>query len=495
MKGNKSFKLICLILLFCVNQSYGQLSQEFAFWNNGPELLQAPNVSSLGTYGRIPVSPFTGVADISIPLYELKIPQFPIPIELKYHPYNAKPNSIPGIAGLGWSLVCGGNITRKKNLNIDEHRTYGFLNTYDRLSDNWAKYYNYPSGTTSNWYDEWLLKQVGWELSGFDSRFTDQDTPDEFHFNFLNYTGSFYLDHKGKWILKSDTDFKIEHKVVTTESSRPGTVTLRSQNSLEFILTAPDGIRFYFGGKEAVDYTYPYQIKNYNYTEDFYSKDMATYASMITTTWHLSKIELPTKRTIEFIYKPADPVLEVDMNIYAISNYINASDFLRYNFQSIFPVLLSSIRYNGTDIANLEYKNTTQLDYPRKYLSNWKVEANYNFVDEFDISDNKYVDFGGIVPVKSFNEFKRSALSKLAINLPIEPILYEFKYEENIDERLKLKEVNKIIGSSEETYYLEYNKNKLPGFLSGFYDHLGFYNGEDFSFVLDYTFSRQKEMR
>ena len=45
----------------------------------------SPEISSLGLYGQIPVSHFTGVPDISIPLYEVKVGGFSLPIAVSYH--------------------------------------------------------------------------------------------------------------------------------------------------------------------------------------------------------------------------------------------------------------------------------------------------------------------------------------------------------------------------------------------------------------------------
>ncbi len=69
-------------------------------------------MANLGLYGEIPVSYYTGVPNISVPLYEIKGKQITVPIYLSYHPAGIRPEIHPGPVGLGWSLRAGGVISR-----------------------------------------------------------------------------------------------------------------------------------------------------------------------------------------------------------------------------------------------------------------------------------------------------------------------------------------------------------------------------------------------
>lgn len=80
----------------------------------------SPEIAGLGEYGKVPVSLFTGIPNISIPLYEVKVGNFSLPISASYHPSSVKANSPSGCLGLGWNLVAGGYITRKVNGILDE---------------------------------------------------------------------------------------------------------------------------------------------------------------------------------------------------------------------------------------------------------------------------------------------------------------------------------------------------------------------------------------
>ena len=56
------------------------------------ENIASPEVSSLGIYGEIPVSLFTGTPQISIPLYEIKMGHTVVPISGDYHIGSVKLN-------------------------------------------------------------------------------------------------------------------------------------------------------------------------------------------------------------------------------------------------------------------------------------------------------------------------------------------------------------------------------------------------------------------
>ncbi|RTZ46411.1 hypothetical protein EJ377_19385 [Chryseobacterium arthrosphaerae] len=74
----------------------------------------APASNNLMKFEEVPVSYYTGIPDISIPLFTIPTgnPKVPVSIQLKYHPLNAKPDDKSGETGLGWSMIAGGTISR-----------------------------------------------------------------------------------------------------------------------------------------------------------------------------------------------------------------------------------------------------------------------------------------------------------------------------------------------------------------------------------------------
>ena len=66
----------------------------------GDVTLPNPTASSFGKYGDIPVSHFTGVPNISIPIYTLQEGKLTLPISLSYHASGVKMAELASWVGL-----------------------------------------------------------------------------------------------------------------------------------------------------------------------------------------------------------------------------------------------------------------------------------------------------------------------------------------------------------------------------------------------------------
>lgn len=77
-----------------------------------PKSIPSPNAFSFAQYTNIPISHFTGLPQISMPIALASYKNLNIPIELTYLNSGFKPEQHPGWVGLGWSLNTGGVITR-----------------------------------------------------------------------------------------------------------------------------------------------------------------------------------------------------------------------------------------------------------------------------------------------------------------------------------------------------------------------------------------------
>jgi hypothetical protein len=75
-----------------------------------------------------PVSHSAGLVDISIPLYDLKLPGLTLPFSLKYHSSGIKVDQADGILGYGWSLFPALKITRTIMGKADEFWTTDNIN-------------------------------------------------------------------------------------------------------------------------------------------------------------------------------------------------------------------------------------------------------------------------------------------------------------------------------------------------------------------------------
>ena len=85
-----------------------------------PSDVPTPNASSLGRYGDVPVSYYTGRPNVSILIYTLKVRDFSLPISLAYDAGGVLVNSLPSWVGQNWILNAGGVITRTVQGCYDE---------------------------------------------------------------------------------------------------------------------------------------------------------------------------------------------------------------------------------------------------------------------------------------------------------------------------------------------------------------------------------------
>ena len=70
-----------------------------------------PEAASLGRYGTIGMSEYTGVPDIKVPLFDIKAGELSVPIYLYYDASGIKVEQEATFVGLGWNLSYGGCIT------------------------------------------------------------------------------------------------------------------------------------------------------------------------------------------------------------------------------------------------------------------------------------------------------------------------------------------------------------------------------------------------
>src|SRR5664279_261200 len=131
----------------------------------------SPEAAAMSRYGEYPVSMFTGIPDISIPLFEIKTGKFSVPITLSYHAAGNKVNDIAPWVGLGWTLSSGGIITRKVMGKDDQNYTRRVPDASTLHAD-----------TAS---DHEFLEEV------FNGSTVYDTEPDIYNFNFPGKSGSF----------------------------------------------------------------------------------------------------------------------------------------------------------------------------------------------------------------------------------------------------------------------------------------------------------------
>lgn len=165
--------------------------------NQAPALMNvippSPTAAALGKYGEIPVSLYTGVPNISIPLYEINEGDIRLPISLSYHASGIKAEDAASWVGLGWSLNAGGVITRSIRGKADDINL-GYIGNQQKIKQ-------YLEGSLSP-LDKYYMESAA-SKGEFDTE------PDVFFFNFGGYSGKFVMTDKDIFIIPKQ-NLKIE---------------------------------------------------------------------------------------------------------------------------------------------------------------------------------------------------------------------------------------------------------------------------------------------
>jgi hypothetical protein len=235
---SKFFFKIGFVMLFL-----GILENSFAQSTLGKVTIASPNAAALGKYVDIPVNYHTGIPNISVPIYTIKSGTLELPISLSYHASGLRVQEQASWVGAGWALNAGGVITRTVKGAPDESFTGRYDQKYGYLSDNGYlnKLYKKLDGTDitsaaeSSSEDEFLNGKRDGE-------------PDLFFFNFNGYSGKFYFNDDNTPILLPEQDVKIEYDYTPgTWNSGPGPYVGLGRCIEGFIITVPDGTKYYFG--------------------------------------------------------------------------------------------------------------------------------------------------------------------------------------------------------------------------------------------------------
>jgi len=236
----------------------------------------SPNAATLLKFSDVPVSPYTGTADVSIPIYDIKARGIAVPISLNYHTAGIRLKEEAGWVGLGWALSAGGAISRTV-MNLDDFAGEYFNHPVPEINGNFIAGPFYPRT------GEQLLGVYGYDFYCNDSVYTDQgvkdfsfvfsnapppfDTePDQFSFNFPGHSGKFILARNGAVVLQKQENLQIQY---TTGGN-------------SFTIIDDQGNSFYFADKEIME--------------------SSTGGPQSISSWYLSRIVTQLSDTVTFNY-------------------------------------------------------------------------------------------------------------------------------------------------------------------------------------------------
>ncbi|WP_439696628.1 hypothetical protein ACFGVS_29080 [Mucilaginibacter sp. AW1-7] len=431
------FTLLSLCNVFC----------DFSF-AQGPTLSKvippSPNIQAFQKYGNIPVSPYTGIPNISIPLYTVKYRDVSFPISLSYHASGIKVAEEASQVGLGWVINSGGSISRTIIGDDDFNGSVYFnssTNTLMDFSDGQGPRDNMTDGCILNMFNRNIPNQPTMYTMDLESALNSFPVfdfqPDQYFYNLPGQSG--------KFILKRNKQAVIE-----------------KQEKLQ-ITPAADGSTWQV--KTTDGYTYDFNIsEKYHDSSDHLSA------------WYLTKITSPTGNSITFNYTV------VPRYVQTVGGYSDSWDY----FNPLVQAGKYYAPYTGRQAGSTPGKEYTLVVLDNIDFNTGIVKFNYS--DRDDLVGDKKLDNLTIYPKDVNGVVSTTALK--TVNLT-----YDYFDHGNVDndsgagtdansKRLRLLQVQQTGNYqgntiSEKPYVFTYNESVwMPSKGSFARDHWGYYNGK-----------------
>lgn len=249
----------------------------------------SPNAASLGSYGDVPISNYTGKMNLSIPFPSIITKSgYELPISISYNSGGVKVDEMPSFVGMSWVLNAGGVITR----NIRGTDDFGLNGWYHN---------NIVIPTPASALNPNTCEDVNG--TSFNSVYTcatngTYDTePDMYYYNFQNYSGKFYFDRDRTRIKIKDDNIKIDNVVYT--NSVPAVQSYAT--SLNWSISDETGNEYIFNNNES-----EFTETSYNHFETtnlgIISGQFIPHTFSINSNY-LSEIKLNNSESIYFEYE------------------------------------------------------------------------------------------------------------------------------------------------------------------------------------------------
>ena len=405
-----------VIFLFCSHLF--ALAQDNKF--RGQVIPPSPEVSALAKFADVTISKYSGLPNVSIPLYTITQDDFELPIELVYHHGGIKVEEMAGWAGLGWALNAGGSISRTVKGIPDE--SYGATSGYINHQHNPEQFSSFQTLVYFNSFNNAVID-------------FEQDI---FYFSFGSFTGKFVLtkDRKVSFINASNLDVGF---------------TMSNNRFVEWRVRDPKGNTYFFREVERT------------VAEPWFSSRTQNFHRILDSAWHLSEIVTFRGKSIKFAYQ----------------SYTH--DYFRRSMQTA-SYFVSGGSSSGACRQNRVENSWVEYNVRGKQLAGITFdEGVLSVVSARDREDSPVGRLKNITVrntnnriIKSFelaHDYFFSNLGDLAMNLP--PYIQQV----TPTKRLRLLRVLDTTSSPNPVHVFDYEGNNLPHLFSQSQDHWGYYNG------------------
>ncbi|MCX6248503.1 MAG: hypothetical protein NTW10_12320 [Bacteroidetes bacterium] len=271
-----TLSIICILLQVPASSVQGQSPSPYF-----PKTPASPNAAELGKFGAVPVSYYSGLPNIDIPLYKFQCGNFTLPISLSYHGGGIRVNDIASWVGLGWNLNAGGGITVNIKGKFDFAVDTVHIRTKEQLQ-------NLRIPTDNQ------LRDLAQHLSDAE--------PDIYNYNFCGFSGQFTLDQNfNVHFLKNNGNLEFECRRIHIS---PQSGYSRGHWQARFQATDNDGNKYYFNVYDSTireNYYRDYDPNTQHIYDDekFEGDNRSIDEEVEATSWMLTKIEL--KNGLDYI--------------------------------------------------------------------------------------------------------------------------------------------------------------------------------------------------
>jgi len=511
-----------------------------------PSDVPTPNAASLGMYGDVPVSYYTGRPNVKIPIYALKVRDFSLSISLSYDTGGILVNSLPTWVGQNWTLNAGGVITRTVQGRYDEW-IYPTQTNYDNTKNYFQSLGEMTKllSSSKNSYAE-LKKDVTYGLHDL--------APDIYTFNFCGKTGEFFLDNDGNWRVLSDENLEVLFDYadggnfispfIATYPYKQAIDNKQPKTIKGFIIRDAEGNAYEFGMDiNAIDFT----------TNIWHMSKNEQNESWHAMSWYLTKItDKYGNELVKFDYRRGVYIIQA-YNSFEYNHvkekgssgffghygqeYSGSNDRFPYGLTISSPVYLTKITGANGVVVNFNSDNSLELATENIYKSLYRKAGGINSLYDLMasmVSDWKpmngtgYYSEGAFYYLQSddtglstyrYNPIRENKLDILRYSrvrqlnmITISSAIntygtyctkaYRFLYG-YVNNRMFLDSIRiqgdiKYLSDATIGYYrFKYqDKEKLPNdYLTTAIDHWGYYNGNPYSIPTDGKYARFKNIR
>ncbi|MEH3112273.1 hypothetical protein [Pedobacter terrae] len=416
-KSMKSFCIVLFLQVLLFQYLFAQNSTGFSRESTVSILPVSPEAASLQKFSEIPVSNYTGIPQISIPIYTVQKGDIVVDIAMSYHAGGNKVDDIASRVGLGWALNASGTITRSARGRPDDILTLVDVNRYINNQMAYQERMDY--------------------LYNVHQGIKDAE-PDIYYLSLRDINCKMFKGLDGAWVtMPKSENIKVQEAI----------------EGFDWIITDGSGVKYKFKDRELTESSVTTIFSTHPANTSGYSSEISS--------WLLTEIEDSRGNNVKFFYQnhiqnfvtkggetiSVPKTLNIDCN---------KSTIFSYSENTVMAKRLSEIRFSDGEI-HFRTAGEQRTDLPGdSSLSSIEIYNSHHMLKRFKL-------------FTSYFENNGTGVNTPMIFRPMD------HYRLRLDS-LK-EESNGIILPAYKFIY--YYGNGLPSRNSHAQDHWGFFNGSD----------------